>query len=167
MDYKRMVEQAQRDGVATTDKMWQSIKAVGEMMESVPEEVAKRFARKQHEILYGCHYDEQFAIDDLAGVHYTDRDGYDRTGAHWSPEDVENALKGVSLPSSVTKWDKWVAVNVMYSDLCREMPDDGIITAAKLFYFMDEDWPQPDAKIWQYMSAAHWYAMKANERGSR
>lgn len=167
MDYKKMVEQAQRDGVATTDKMWQSIKAVGEMMESVPEEVAKRFARKQHEILYGCHYDQQFAADDLEAVHYTDRDGYERNGAHWSADDVEEAMKGVSLPASVTKWDKWVAANVMYADLCREMGDDGILTATKLFYFMDEDWPTPDAKVWQYVSAAHWWAKKAKESGRR
>lgn len=164
MDYKNMIEKAQRDGVANTDKMWQSIAAVGDLMNDVPEATAKRFARKQHEILYGCHYDEMLAADELAGLTFTDRDGYDRTGPHWSADQVEEAMRGVRFPDGVTKWDKWVAANLSYSDLCREMSDDAVLTAAKLFYFMDMDWPDPSAKVWQYMSAKHWYEMKAGNR---
>lgn len=160
MDYKMMVEKAQRDGVATTDKMWKSIAAVGELMADVPAEAAKRFERKQHEILYGCHYNEMMAADDLEELRYTDRDGYERTGAHWTADQVEEAMAGVHVPQGVTKWDKWVAANLMYSDLCREMPDDGILAAAKLFYLMDEDWPDPSVKVWQYMRARDWYGRK-------
>ena len=51
-------------------------------------------------------------------------------------------------------WDKFVAFNAMYADLCRFMDEDEIIKAAYAFYFHDDDWQNDGdcTKIWDYMT---------------
>ena len=53
----------------------------------------------------------------------------------------------------VNAWDKYVAFNSMYADLCACMSEEEIIKAAYAFYFCDDDWqPCEDdcTKVWDY-----------------
>lgn len=78
------------------------------------------------------------------------------SGAHWTKSQIANATKGMKFREKVNDWDKYVAFNAMYADLCSDMTEDEIIKAAYLFYFQDADWqPEEDdcTKIWDYMSA--------------
>jgi hypothetical protein len=120
------------------------------MEEQHPEEYW-RFIREQHGILFGDHYDEKFAMYDVAMIRYTNREGKECSGAHWTVEQTCEAVRSMRVPEGVTKWDVYVALNSFYADMCRELADDQIIAAACRFYFKDED--APKGKIWLYMKA--------------
>ena len=160
MEYRAMIDEARNRGLVSEDKMYESIASVEQLLECLDEDSRCRFYRKQHEILYGEHYDETFADMELSEVVYVDRDGKRQVGPRWSCQEVESATKSMSFDNAVTKHDKWVAMNVMYADLCRVLSDDVILQTGYSFFFADEDWPDKDVKIWQYMSAKKWYEQR-------
>ena len=149
-----MIEQARKDGVASEKTMWESIASVNDLlviMDASHPEMVQKFLRKQHELMYGPHYNEMWAIKAVAGIEYTDREGKKRTGAYWTVEQVEDATRSMSFPTGTTKWDKFVALNVFRSDVCRQLTDSDIINSASAFFFADEDY-NSEGKIWHYMS---------------
>lgn len=98
------------------------------------------------------HYDEKTAREAIARTSYTDRAGTRHTGReYWTPEQVEAATASMKFPEGTTKWDKFVAFNSMYFDLCRVLDDSMILKTAYSFYFQDED--AREGKIWAYMQA--------------
>lgn len=161
MGYRKMIEEAKQKGLATNEKMWESIASVESFLDSIDnEELKAKFMRTQHEIIYGKHFDEMFANMEIDKIHYTDHDGIERHGAHWSCQEVEQATRGMRFDQSITKHDKWVALNVMYADLNKVLTDEDVIQSAYAFYFDDDDWPNKNCKIWEYVSAKDWFAMK-------
>ena len=56
----------------------------------------------------------------------------------------------MQFPSGTTDDDKWVAFNVWYADLNRDLSEDLIIKTAHRFFFADED--APEGKIWHYVN---------------
>ena len=114
MEYKDMIRDAKANGVASDKAMWQSVDTLSDMVCILRDEhpdVYWRFMRKQHSILYGNHYDRNFAEMDVEGIRYTGPSGEKRTGAHWTADQIEEAARGMSFPSGTTKWDKYVAFN--------------------------------------------------------
>ena len=97
----------------------------------------------------GRHFDEEKAKMAVNRIHYTDKVGVKHEGAHWTPEQVESATAQMKFPEGTTKWDKYVAFNSFYADLCRVLDEPMIIKAAHAFYFDDED--APDGKAWRYV----------------
>lgn len=160
MEYKKMIETARNTGIADESKMWKSISAVEELLEEVDDDVRYRFMRKTHEIMHGCHFDEEFYNDTIGDLSYTDRDGSHKYGGHWSVAEAESAMRGLAFGNSVTKYDKAMALNVIYSDLNSVLDDGQVIKVAWKFFFGDEDWIHKDSKIWQYMSAKEWFDSK-------
>ena len=156
MEYKDMIRDAKANGVASDKAMWQSVDTLSDMLcilrDEHPDEYW-RFMRKQHSILYGNHYDRNFAEMDVEGIRYTGPSGEKRTGAHWTADQIEEAARGMSFPSGTTKWDKYVAFNSFYADMCMVCDDAQILKGANRFYFADEDAPQ--GKIWVYMAAMY------------
>ena len=156
MEYKDMIRDAKANGVASDKAMWQSVDTLSDMLcilrDEHPDEYW-RFMRKQHSILYGNHYDRNFAEMDVEGIRYTGPSGEKRTGAHWTADQIEEAARGMSFPSGTTKWDKYVAFNSFYADMCMVCDDAQILKGAHRFYFADEDAPQ--GKIWVYMAAMY------------
>ena len=149
-----MLTDAKRKGITNESTMWKSIDAMQPMLESFkeshPEEYHK-FMRSQQEVIYGPHYDTDSADEDVAKLHYTDRNGTQHTGPHWTKEEILNATAGYSFPPETTDCDKYVAFNAMYADLAKDFDDSQIIKAAYRFYFDDED--APSGKVWRYMTA--------------
>ncbi|WP_288323963.1 hypothetical protein [uncultured Phocaeicola sp.] len=156
MEYKDMIRDAKANGVASDKAMWQSVDTLSDMLcilrDEHPDEYW-HFMRKQHSILYGNHYDRNFAEMDVEGIRYTGPSGEKRTGAHWTADQIEEAARGMSFPSGTTKWDKYVAFNSFYADMCMVCDDAQILKGAHRFYFADEDAPQ--GKIWVYMAAMY------------
>lgn len=155
MDILSIFHDAKKTGTANEAKMVESIEAMNPMLEQFkadhPEEYWKMM-RRQHEIMLGPHYGEDFARHDVDNLHWTGRDGQKYNGAHWSKEQVVDATKGMTFPQGSTDCDKFVAFNVFYSDMCKVMSDETeIIKCAHAFFFMDED--APNGKIWRYMMA--------------
>lgn len=153
MDYKKLIEAYAAKG-GDEKKMWASVDVTSEAMDYLKEVAPEKhdcLMRKLHEVLYGKHYTEEMAIADVAKLRYTDATGVKRAGAHWTLEQIEAATKDKSYPAGTTKWDKFVAYNVMAADLGRKFSDEHVLCATYLFFFDDEDW-KSDGKIWDYMS---------------
>lgn len=149
-----MVTQARAAGVANEKTMWESIENFSDFLEDFKEAHPDKyweFMRKQMGIMYHNHYDEAFALYDVAELSWTDEKGNEHTGAHWTADQVEQATASMRFPQGTTKWDKYVGFNVAYSDLCKEFDDEQILKAGYLTYFADEDWGS-STKIWEYMS---------------
>ena len=153
-----MIEAAKAKGVANEQTMWMSIGAIDEMLGKMKEahpELYWAFIHEQHKALYKGHYDEEFATYELSRVYYINKAGEKTNVPYWTVDQVEEATKGFNYPSGTTKWDKWVAFNIMRSDLCKDMEDADILKAAYAFFFKDEDWGNSTTKIWDYMCCKH------------
>ena len=90
-------------------------------------------------------------LSDVSCISYTDKEERKREGAHWTIDQIEELTKNMAFPVGTTKWDKYVAFNSMYADLCKVLDDQAIIKSAHAFYFMDED--APAGKIWLYIKS--------------
>lgn len=101
---------------------------------------------------HGCkHFGEAKAKEAVSRIHYTDKTGAKHEGAHWTPEQIEAVTVQLKFSEGTTLWDKYVAFNSFYADLCRVLDEPQIIKSAHAFYFDDED--TPDGKIWRYVRA--------------
>lgn len=153
--YKKMLEEAKNKGLTSEKMMWDGVDSVEDMlcvMKKEHPDMYWKFIRKQHGILFSKHYSEEFAQHDTAQLRYTNKNGERKEGAYWTIEQVEDATKKYVFPAGVNKYDKWVAFNVAYSDLCRKMDDAQVLDTAYLFFFADEDWGENSStKIWDYM----------------
>lgn len=156
MTYKKMLEEAQKNGTSSEKIMWQSVAGVEMLLADIKEahpQLYWDFMRKQHEILYKGHYGEEFAAYDISKLQWVDSSGEEHTGGYWTKDQVLEASKGLPFPAGTTDCDKWVAFNSMYADLARISPDTDIIKVAYEFYFNDVDFDYTSSgKIWKYMS---------------
>lgn len=150
----KMFRQAKEKGVANESKMWESVAAMDDVLEIMEREYPEEYwkmMRKQHEILWGPHYDEEFSEYDVEQMSWTGKDGQKHHGEHWSRQQVKDATSGMTFPQGTTECDKYVAMNAFYSDMCQDMDEAAILKAAHRFFFADED--APVGKIWRYMNA--------------
>lgn len=158
MDYIRIIENAKKNGTLTDSNLLQSCRYANELLKKVESGSLSKddiliFMRKQYELFNGPHYDEDFAKADVSKIHYIGKSNDRRTGEYWSKQQIEEATKGMNFPSGTTIWDKYVAFNAFYSDLCQVLSEEEIMKAAHRFFFLDED--AADGKIWHYMQAVH------------
>ena len=140
-------------------KMWASVAVMSDALEPMKETDKEGYwciMRKMYGVMSDGHYNEEFAMYDVSAIEYTGKNGDKKKGGYWSAEQVEEATRNFRFPSGVTKWDKYVAFNLMYSDLCKKMDDGQILEAAFAFYFADEDWPGGSStKVWDYVCCKH------------
>lgn len=157
MNYRKMVDSAKASGQTNEKMMWESIDSFSELLEEIREahpQLYWDFMRKQHGIMHHGHYGEAFAMYDVSKLMYTDKGGLKHMGAHWTMEQIETATVGMRFPQGVTKWDKYVAFNAAYADLCKTFEEGDILKAGYALYFADEDWGS-DTKIWDMYQCKH------------
>ena len=150
--YKEMIELAQSKGLANEKKMWQSVESLEPMLEILADEHPEEYdawMAKQHEIMFGPHFCYALAEEALADITYTDRQGAKKVGPHWTIQEVVDATRQMHFPEGTTDADKWVAFNVWYADLGRDLDDSQILRTAYRFFFADED--AKPGKVWRYM----------------
>lgn len=158
MKYIQLIEQARTHGVASEKKMYAAIEQMSCDLSTLENEnpcLYWRIMRNQHAVLYDRHYSEKFANHDVNRLVYSKMDENGEPvgmGAHWTRTQVLDATKDMKFHPKVNDWDKYVAFNAMYADLCANMDDKEILKAAYLFYFCDADWQTEDdcTKIWDY-----------------
>ncbi len=158
MKYIQLIEQARTHGVASEKKMYAAIEQMSCDLSTLENEnpcLFWRIMRNQHAVLYDRHYSEKFANHDVNRLIYSKMDENGEPvgmGAHWTRTQVLEATKDMKFHPKVNDWDKYVAFNAMYADLCANMDDKEILKAAYLFYFCDADWQTEDdcTKIWDY-----------------
>lgn len=151
--YKEMLEKAKIDGVASEKTMWQSVESLSDMlciMEKEHPDMYWAFMREQHGIMYGNHYNEDFAKWDAEQISYTNRQGEKKMGAYWTVEQIESATASMKFPAGTTKWDKYVGFNAAYADFCKLYEAEDILKIGHSFFFADEDWGS-NTKVWEYM----------------
>ena len=157
MNYKELTQKAREAGVTKEETMWASIAMVNDLLEEmqgVAPDVVCRFIRKQHQLFFGCHYTEEYAEHDLAGIYYIDAKGHRHEGAYWSPEQVAEATRSMTFPAGTTIWDKWVAFNAFRADTKGKLDDETTLRTAYDYYFADDDFVGV-GKVWREMSARH------------
>ena len=154
MKYNEMIQKARTNGISSDKIMNEGIESIDNLLCIIEKErpnIYWKFMREQHGILYKNHYTEDFAKYDVSCISYTDKEERKREGAHWTIDQIEELTKNMAFPVGTTKWDKYVAFNSMYADLCKVLDDQAIIKSAHAFYFMDED--APAGKIWLYIKS--------------
>lgn len=97
----------------------------------------------------GLHFDEKTAKCAVSKIHYTDKAGKECHGAHWTSEQIESVTEGMEFPEGTTAWDRYVAYNSLFADLCKVLDEASVLKCAYAFYFADEDAPQ--GKIKRYI----------------
>lgn len=84
---------------------------------------------------YSCHYDEESAREVISKARYVDRSGsMMESKEHWTAEQIEAATSAMKFPAGTTKWDKYVAFNSMYFDLCRVLDDALVLKSSTCFF---------------------------------
>lgn len=163
MNYLELVEESKKSGTWTEKAMWESVESMSDMLCEVKASHPQKywdFMREQHGIMFSKHYHKDFAEYDVSQMHYTDKEGKKHMGAYWTVEQIEEATNGMTFPSGVTKWDKFVAFNGFHADMCKIYTDEQIIKGAYEFFFMDEDWNKEKSgsspcKVWEYFSCKY------------
>lgn len=159
MTYKSLYSTANALGIGSEKKMHRCIEQLSQDLEALKDvdpALYWKILRNQHAIMFERHYSEKYANYDVSRLSYVNNKGEDCVGPHWTRAEVVAATKGLQFHKQVNDWDKYVAFNAMYADLCADpdMTDEIIIKSAYLFYFKDKDWQTNDdcTKIWDYMS---------------
>lgn len=155
MDYKSMIETAYKNGGGDA-VMRKSVEMTNRLLETIKEnnpDMYHRFIRDMYKELNGKHYNKEFAEEDVALLRFTDKEGMEHHGAHWTLEQIESATANKTFPKGTTGWDKYVAYNAAYADFCKEFTEEQILEIAWLFFFHDEDWCG-DGKVWKYIELA-------------
>lgn len=161
MHYKELIKDYNAKGFGSEKKMWDSIYALEDAMECLKEKDPEKYdeaMRDLHEVFCGPHYNEPFARKDVASMHHKNAKGEIIKGEHWNIEQVTTAAKGLSVPSTASLWDVYVALNanwhdkeVKFAEWFGQDVEKRIVEDAISFYFNDAD--APDGKIWLYMDA--------------
>lgn len=156
MKYKDMIEEAKAKGLTSERTMWESVEALEEMlclMKREHPEMFWKFMREQHGLMWKNHYSEDFAEHDVKHLKWKDKEGHEHEGEYWTMEQVKEATKSMTFPQGTNDCDKWVAFNVMYSDLHEDFTDAEILKIAYKFFFTDYDFDYTKGgKIWKYVS---------------
>lgn len=148
--------------------MWSSIEMWDEYLEEMKEHHPDKYwkiMRDTHEMMYGKHFDKEYAEWEVEQMMHKGPDGREYKGAHWTMEQTNAVFEKYRnrLPSAITPGDFYVALNTQYHDLgnwfLEHMPSEkeaesAIIESAIKFWFMDDDWPQP-TKVWCYFQMKH------------
>lgn len=154
MDYKSIITEAKKAGLTNESTMWDSIEQVSNMLETLKEKHSGlywQFMHEQYGILFHNHYGKEFAEHDVSCIEYTDKDGISHSGPHWTIDQITELTSSFEFDSSVTPYDKYVAFNAAYADLCKHFDEEQIIQMGYDFFFADEDWKGGPTKVWQYM----------------
>ena len=168
MSYYLMVKGNARKFTGDESVMWASIEQVSDLLEDIKEphpDIYWAFMRRAHELMYGKHFDKEYAEWEVEQMHHKSPDGKEHRGAHWTMEQTNAVYDKYRsrLPSEVTPGDFYVALNAQYHDLGqwfmehmsdKEETEGAIIESAVKFWFMDDDWPTA-TKVWCYFRMKH------------
>jgi hypothetical protein len=116
--------------------------------------------RRTHEMMYGKHFDKEYAEWEVEQMHHKSPDGKVYKGEHWTMEQTTDAMMKykMKLSPEITPGDFYVALNTQWHDyICwakEHFPNEAdaenaIVEMAVRFWFMDDDWGD-NCKVWEY-----------------
>lgn len=144
--------------------MWKTVSIISDFIEKkMPEEDKETLLRKMYGAMSSCHYNEEFAKEDVAKMYYVDEDGSERYAPYWTESQVKDVYESVrdEIPE-YNMWDFYVTLQMQKADNCpllrRWFPDasssdmDTRFVELAVNWLNDADSPYPDGKIWHYLN---------------
>lgn len=159
--YRKMIEEAKAKGLTSEKIMFASIDDVQELLMTIKEahpDLYWKFIKRQHEHLFGCHYNEAFGMWRIEQMYWKDKQGNTHHAPHWTSEQHKGAYEAVKskIPATYNCYDFAVTLEMIYSDnICLyrswwpEATDADLeakVVDAAVNYLKDDD--DPDCKIW-------------------
>jgi len=146
--------------------MWNTVKAVSDAVESSMDEKAKhKLMRYIYGTMSDCHYNEEYAVEDVQKMYYTDGSGDEHRAPYWTIPQVKEVYDSVkeSIPEAYNMWDFYVVLQMQKSDMYPMMkkwfPDatpeqiDKMLVESAANWLKDDDNPYGEHKAWGYMNA--------------
>lgn len=138
-------------------EMWD--KHLEEMREPQPD-MYWDIMRKTHEMMYGMHFDKEYAEWQVDHMYHIGDDGREYKGERWSLKDTSGVMQKYRgrIPGEYNEYDVYVALNAQWHDtICTakrhfstiEEAESYVIDEAVAVWFNDQDWPSHD-KVWRY-----------------
>ena len=145
--------------------MWSTLKTVSDAVESSMDEEAKhKMMRNLYSQMSKCHYDQEYAMEDVAKMYYMDEQGRKHSAPYWTEAQVKEVYETVKkdIPATYNFWDFFVTLQMIKSDNCKlyhewfpDATDEQIekkFVQSAVNYLNDADNPYGDHKIWGYIS---------------
>lgn len=147
----------------SSDKIVKAIPAIYPILSNIAIDNEDEFNHLKcfHEHVYGCHFNEYFAKDQVSKMYHTTNTGIVCKGEKYSIEVAANVYNNYvrKISRNINAWDVYVALNAQYHDHIIEYMDwfkdkdvecidKKIVEGAINFWFMDED--AGDNKVWNY-----------------
>lgn len=141
MNFREIFEEVKQKGLPM-DKMMEDVMdeldgALAEVKKANPEK-HKKLVRKFNCAANNGHYGKKCAMEDVAEMEYTDKQGKKHKGGAWTMEQIEELTKDMQFPNGTTEWDKYVAFNEAKSRMGKSMDDHLIAKAAHDLWFDGE-----------------------------
>ena len=147
--------------------MWKVVAIASDAIDRSMDEASKnRMFREMYGQMSGCHYNEDFAKEDVAKMYYTDASGNKKSAPYWTDEQVREVYSAVRdrIPSDYNEWDFYVTLNMMKADNCTMLREwfpeagaddmEGKLVEMAINWLNDGDNPYGGAKIWRYLNPA-------------
>lgn len=144
--------------------MWKTVDVISKAVEeSMPEEKRMELVREIYEEMTGGHYDETFAMEDIAKMYYTDRSDKKHYAPYWSVSTMEEVYNGIkseiheynfwdfAVALNMEASDKWLLLERWYPNMTEQERNAKLVDLAVNF-LKDEDAKHPDSKIWHYLN---------------
>lgn len=143
--------------------MWRSVALMDGLLEEMAEHHKERYwevLRDTHELMYGKHFDKEYAEWQVEWMHHKSPDGKVYKGEHWTMDQTSEVMQKYrgKISAEITPGDFYVALNTQWHDyICwakEHFPNEAdaenaIIEMAVRFWFMDDDWGD-NCKVWEY-----------------
>ena len=97
-----MIDEARAKGLTSEKIMNASIADVEDLLKQIKEahpDLYWRFIKRQHEHLFGCHYNENFGMWRIEQMHYKDKQGVVHHAPHWTKDQLRAAYDSVKAKS--------------------------------------------------------------------
>ena len=146
------------------DAMWKSVSIISDAVErSMPEAEKKALMRKLYSAMSECHYNEEFAREDVSKMYYTDEDGNEHFAPYWTESQIKDVYESIrdNIPE-YNMWDFYVVMQMVKSDNCvlyrgwfpeaKAQDMDEKFVEAAIVWLNDPDYRYPSTKIWHYLN---------------
>ena len=148
------------------DMMWTTTHIISNAVEeSMDKDARHHLKRAIYGALSGGHYNEEYAMEDVASMYYKDARGNKHFAPYWAVPQVQEIYSNIKgeIPS-YNEWDWFVTLQMTKADYCPMLekwyPDitteqkDAKLVELALNWLKDEDSPYPTGKIWHYLNPA-------------